>query len=89
MFYANIDTKYISSTSNISFNFLFSVFIFFLFLLLFYFLTFRFHVTPQTIFLNDFFSWNLSFRCFMVHHEFIILLGIISQLNGMLGKYIQ
>ena len=30
-------------------------------------------VTPQTIFLNDFFSWNLSFRCFMVHHEFIII----------------
>ena len=30
-------------------------------------------VTPKTIFLNDFFSWNLSFRCFMVHHEFIII----------------
>ena len=30
-------------------------------------------VTPQTFFLNDFFSWNLSFRCFKVHHEFIII----------------
>ena len=28
--------------------------------------------TP-TIFLNDFFSWNLIFRCFKVHHEFIII----------------
>ena len=27
--------------------------------------------TPN-IFLNDFF-WNLSFRCFKVHHEFIII----------------
>ena len=34
------------------------------------------NVTPQTFFLNDFFSWNLSFRCFKVHHEFIIILGI-------------
>ena len=25
------------------------------------------------IFLNEFFSWNLSFRCFKVHHEFIII----------------
>ena len=33
-------------------------------------------VTPQTFFLNDFFSWNLIFRCFKVHHEFIIILGI-------------
>ena len=31
------------------------------------------NVTPQTIFLNEFFSWNLSFRCFKVHHEFIII----------------
>ena len=30
-------------------------------------------VTPQTFFLNDFFSWNLIFRCFKVHHEFIII----------------
>ena len=30
-------------------------------------------VTPQTFFLNDFFSWNLSFRCFMVYHKFIII----------------
>ena len=29
--------------------------------------------TPNNFFLNDFFSWNLSFRCFMVHHEFIII----------------
>ena len=36
----------------------------------------RICVTPQTFFLNDFFSWNLSFRCFKVHHEFIIILGI-------------
>ena len=36
--------------------------------------TVTYAVTPQTIFfLNDFFSWNLSFRCFMVHHEFIII----------------
>ena len=28
--------------------------------------------TPN-IFLNDFFSWNLIFRCFKVHHEFIII----------------
>ena len=34
-------------------------------------------VTPQTFFLNDFFSWNLIFRCFKVHHEFIIILGIL------------
>ena len=33
-------------------------------------------VTPQTFFLNDFFSWNLSFRCFKVHHEFIIMTEI-------------
>ena len=31
------------------------------------------NVTPQTFFLNEFFSWNLSFRCFKVHHEFIII----------------
>ena len=30
-------------------------------------------VTPQTFFLNDFFSWNLNFWCFKVHHEFIII----------------
>ena len=30
-------------------------------------------VTPQTFFLNDCFSWNLIFRCFKVHHEFIII----------------
>ena len=35
------------------------------------------NVTPQTFFLNDFFSWNISFRCFKVHHEFIIILGIL------------
>ena len=29
--------------------------------------------TPNNFFLHDFFSWNLSFRCFMVHHEFIII----------------
>ena len=28
--------------------------------------------TPN-IFLNDFFSWNLIFRFFKVHHEFIII----------------
>ena len=31
------------------------------------------NVTPQTFFLNDFFLWNLRFRCFKVHHEFIII----------------
>ena len=29
--------------------------------------------TPNNFFLNDFFSWNLSFRCFKIHHEFIII----------------
>ena len=29
-------------------------------------------LTPQTFF-KWFFSWNLSFRCFKVHHEFIII----------------
>ena len=48
------------------------------------------NVTPQTFFLSDVFSWNLSFSCFKVHHEFIILLGIVfSQLKGILGKYNQ
>ena len=31
------------------------------------------HVKPQTFFLNDFFSWNLIFWYFKVHHEFIII----------------
>ena len=31
------------------------------------------YVTPQTFFLNYFFSCNLIFRCFKVHHEFIII----------------
>ena len=47
-------------------------------------------VTPQTFFLNDFFSWNLIFRCFKVHHEFIIIFrNFCFQLNGILGKYTQ
>ena len=29
--------------------------------------------TPNNFFKLFFFSWNLSFRCFMVHHEFIII----------------
>ena len=29
--------------------------------------------TPNIFFFNEFFSWNLSFRCFKVHYEFIII----------------
>ena len=40
MFYANIDTKYISRTSSVSLNFL--IFNFHFFIILFFFLTFSF-----------------------------------------------
>ena len=46
-------------------------------------------VTPQTFFLNDFFSLNLSSRCFKVHHEFIIILGILFTIKWNFRKIYQ
>ena len=42
--------------------------------------------TPNIFFKNDFFSWNLSFRCFKVYHEFIIIFRIFFPIKWKFRK---